>query len=81
MFGWLRATWHQRRSEFTAQRLRDGPRYQLPKHPVGSWVFMKQVELTPGAKTIGLPPEEVIAAIEKDGYYKISGTMSVQSKA
>ena len=27
MFGWPRATWHQRRSEFAAQRLRDGPRY------------------------------------------------------
>ena len=38
MFGWLRATWHQRRSEFTAQRLRDGPRYQLPNTLANNWI-------------------------------------------
>jgi hypothetical protein len=54
---------------------------KLPKHPVGKWVFMKEAKLTLGTKKLGPPPEEVIAAIEKDGYYKISGTMTVKNKA
>ena len=53
---------------------------KLPKHPSGEWVLMKEVDLVPGAETIGPPPEEVVAAVEKDGFYKISGTMTVVTK-
>jgi hypothetical protein len=53
---------------------------KLPKHPVGDWVFLKEVELIPGAKTIGPPPEEAIEAIKKDGFYRVAVTMSVETK-
>ena len=44
---------------------------KLPKHPVGSWVYLKDIELTPGSKgTVGESHDEVIAAIKANGYYK-----------
>jgi len=47
MFGWPRATWHQHRSEFTAQRLCDGPRYQLPKPLSPRQVLARVIRSTP----------------------------------
>jgi hypothetical protein len=44
---------------------------KLPKHPVGEWGLLKEVELTPGSKgTIGTSHDEVIAAVSANGYFK-----------
>jgi hypothetical protein len=42
---------------------------KLPKRDFGDWVFARETDFVPGAKTIGPPAEDVIAAVEKDGYY------------
>jgi hypothetical protein len=55
---------------------------KLPKHPVGSWVFMKNIDLKPGSTgTIGSSHNEVIAAIKADGYYRWAPAKSTDDKA
>jgi hypothetical protein len=45
---------------------------KLPKHPVGKWVFEREVNLTPGATgTIGPSHDDAIAGVAKDGYFKV----------
>jgi hypothetical protein len=44
---------------------------KLPKHPVGSWVYSREVELNRGEQgTIGASSDEVIDAISRDGYFR-----------
>jgi hypothetical protein len=43
----------------------------LPKHPVGSWVFLKESNFNNGSKgTIAASHDEVIDAVMRVGYYK-----------
>jgi hypothetical protein len=43
----------------------------LPRHPVSSWEFFKEMEFhRGGAGVIGASPDEVIDAVERVGYYK-----------
>jgi hypothetical protein len=44
---------------------------KLPKHPVGSWVYFRAIDLNRGDKArIGASSDEVIDAIEKSGYFR-----------
>jgi hypothetical protein len=43
---------------------------KLPKHPVGSWVFSKEIYLEPGEHRIGASSDDIIAGVAKDGYYR-----------
>lgn len=55
----------------TAQMVTDdGTGAKLPKHPVGFWLFSKQIELRPGETRIGASSDEIIAAIARVGYYR-----------
>jgi hypothetical protein len=43
---------------------------KLPKHPVGSWVFFKEVDLKPGESQIGASTDDIMAGITRAGYYR-----------
>jgi len=43
---------------------------KLPKHPVGAWIFSRELELKPGGHSPGGSHDDIIAAIAKDGYYQ-----------
>ena len=43
---------------------------KLPQHPFGKWVFSKQLNLKPGEHRIGASSDDIIAGVEKDGYYR-----------
>lgn len=44
---------------------------KLPKRPVGKWLYFRPIELNRGDKArIGASSDEVIDAIERDGYFK-----------
>ena len=42
---------------------------RLPKHPVGYWIFSKELDLKSGENRIGASSDKIIAAVAKDGYY------------
>lgn len=45
---------------------------KLPKHPVGKWVFEREVNLVAGATgTIGPSHDDAIAGVAKGDYFKI----------
>lgn len=43
---------------------------KLPPHPVGSWVFSRELDLKPGEHRIGGSSDDIIASVAKDGYYR-----------
>lgn len=59
---------------------------KLPSHPAGKWRYIKSVDLATeidpghGKKKFSLPNAEVVAAVQKDGYYKVSWLTKLQTK-
>jgi hypothetical protein len=43
---------------------------KLPEHPVGSWVFAKEIDIQPGQHLIGASTDTIIANVAKDGYHR-----------
>ena len=43
---------------------------KLPKHPSGSWVFSKVIDIEPGQHLIGASADTIIANVGKDGYHR-----------
>ena len=43
---------------------------KLPKHPVGSWVFSKTIDIEPGQNFSAASSDTIIANVAKDGFHR-----------